>query len=236
MLSGRVTDETGAVGEPSGLAIDSKFLIGVSPTSPRGLPDRRRTGVACILSAIRAVSAPSHDLSGTLDDSRITSDVQSAIRALTPSLTPPLTTTLDRFSYDDDIVRKFLFATLLWGAVGMLVGLLIALQLANPFFNFNTAWLSFGRLRPLHTNAVIFAFAGNAFFTGCYYSTQRLLKARMFSDALSRFHFWGWQAISTAASRSRRDCSTPRRPSSSVAPDVRQRSLGAGHGARRACW
>jgi cytochrome c oxidase cbb3-type subunit I/II len=107
--------------------------------------------------------------------------------------------TLDRFSYDDDIVRKFLFATLIWGVVGMLVGLLIALQLANPLFNFNTAWLSFGRLRPLHTNAVIFAFAGNAFFTGCYYSTQRLLKARMFSDGLSRFHFWGWQAIIVSA-------------------------------------
>ena len=106
---------------------------------------------------------------------------------------------LDRFSYDDDIVRKFLFATLIWGVVGMLVGLLIALQLANPVFNFNTSWLSFGRLRPLHTNAVIFAFAGNAFFCGCYYSTQRLLKARMFSDGLSHFHFWGWQAIIVSA-------------------------------------
>jgi cytochrome c oxidase cbb3-type subunit I/II len=107
--------------------------------------------------------------------------------------------TLDRFSYDDDIVRKFLFATLIWGVVGMTVGLLIALQLANPIFNFNTQYLAFGRLRPLHTNAVIFAFAGNAFFMGCYYSTQRLLKARMFSDALSRFHFWGWQAIIVSA-------------------------------------
>ena len=106
---------------------------------------------------------------------------------------------LDRFSYDDDIVRKFLFATVIWGIVGMLVGLLVALQLANPIFNFGTSWLSFGRLRPLHTNAVIFAFAGNAFFTGCYYSTQRLLKARMFSDAMSKFHFWGWQAIIVAA-------------------------------------
>ena len=108
-------------------------------------------------------------------------------------------TSLDRFSYDDDIVRKFLFATLIWGVVGMLVGLLIALQLANPFFNFNTPWLSFGRLRPLHTNAVIFAFAGNAFFCGAYYSTQRLLKTRMFSDGMSRFHFWGWQAIIVSA-------------------------------------
>lgn len=106
---------------------------------------------------------------------------------------------LDRFSYDDAIVRKFLFATVIWGVVGMLVGLVIALQLANPVFNLGTSWLSFGRLRPLHTNAVIFAFAGNAFFTGCYYSTQRLLKARMYSDAMSKFHFWGWQAIIVAA-------------------------------------
>ena len=108
-------------------------------------------------------------------------------------------TSLDRFSYDDAIVRQFLFATLIWGVVGMLVGLLIALQLANPWFNLNTSWLSFGRLRPLHTNAVVFAFAGNAFFCGAYYSTQRLLKARMFSDAMSKFHFWGWQAIIVAA-------------------------------------
>src|SRR5690606_9375202 len=70
---------------------------------------------------------------------------------------------------------------------------------ANPVFNTELPWLSFGRLRPLHTNAVIFAFVGNAFFTGCYYSSQRLLKARMYSDFLSRFHFWGWQAIIVAA-------------------------------------
>ncbi len=106
---------------------------------------------------------------------------------------------LESFSYDDDIVRKFLWATFIWGLVGMLVGLIIALQLANPIFNTSLEWLSFGRLRPLHTNAVIFAFAGNAFFCGAYYSTQRLLKARMFSDFLSRFHFWGWQAIIVAA-------------------------------------
>ena len=105
---------------------------------------------------------------------------------------------LDSFSYDDAIVRKFLIATFAWGLVGMLVGLVIALQLAVPALNVGE-WLTFGRLRPLHTNAVIFAFAGNAFFTGAYYSTQRLLKARMFSDRLSRFHFWGWQAIIVAA-------------------------------------
>ena len=105
---------------------------------------------------------------------------------------------LDSFSYDDDIVRKFLFATIIFGLVGMLVGLIIALQLANPIFNFGPI-LTFGRLRPLHTNAVIFAFAGNAWFCGAYYATQRLLKTRMWSDKLSRFHFWGWQAIIVAA-------------------------------------
>jgi cytochrome c oxidase cbb3-type subunit I/II len=110
-----------------------------------------------------------------------------------------MSTHVDTFSYDDAIVRKFLWATIIWGLVGFTVGLLIALQLANPIFNFDVSWLSFGRLRPLHTNAVIFAFAGNAIFTGAYYSTQRLLKTRMFSDRLSAFHFWGWQAIIVAA-------------------------------------
>jgi cytochrome c oxidase cbb3-type subunit I/II len=107
-------------------------------------------------------------------------------------------TRLESFSYDDEIVRKFLFATILWGFVGMLVGLIVAIQLAWPALNF-TSWHSFGRLRPLHTNAVIFAFAGNAMFTGIYYSTQRLLKARMYSDGLSKAHFWGWQLIIVSA-------------------------------------
>jgi cytochrome c oxidase cbb3-type subunit I/II len=100
--------------------------------------------------------------------------------------------------YDDDIVRKFVVVTLVWGAVGMLVGLWIALQLAVPDLNFGP-YFTFGRLRPLHTNAVIFAFAGNAIFAAVYYSSQRLLKARMFSDLLSRLHFWGWQAIIVGA-------------------------------------
>jgi cytochrome c oxidase cbb3-type subunit I/II len=108
-------------------------------------------------------------------------------------------TRLDSFRYDDAIVRKFLVATFAWGLIGMLAGLWIGLQLAFPVLNFDLPWLSFGRLRPLHTNAVIFAFAGNAIFTGVYYSTQRLLKARMFSDLLSNLHFWGWQAIIVAA-------------------------------------
>ena len=106
---------------------------------------------------------------------------------------------LERFSYDDDIARKFMAASMLWGVVGMLVGVLAALQLADPRFNLGLEWLSFGRIRPLHTNAVIFAFAGNAIFAAVYYSSQRLLKARMFSDLLSRIHFWGWQLIIVAA-------------------------------------
>ncbi|MBC8369625.1 MAG: cytochrome-c oxidase, cbb3-type subunit I [Planctomycetes bacterium] len=106
---------------------------------------------------------------------------------------------MERFSYDDDIVRKFMFASVGWGIVGMLVGILIALQLADPAFNLGLEWTSFGRLRPLHTNAVIFAFAGNGIFAAVYYSSQRLLKARMFSDKLSRIHFWGWQGIIASA-------------------------------------
>jgi cytochrome c oxidase cbb3-type subunit I/II len=106
---------------------------------------------------------------------------------------------METFTYDDGIARKFLFASVVWGIVGMLVGVIAALQLAAPAFNFDLSFLTFGRLRPLHTNAVIFAFAGNGFFCAAYYSTQRLLKARMFSDALSAIHFWGWQAIIVAA-------------------------------------
>ena len=105
---------------------------------------------------------------------------------------------LDVFRYDDRTVRWFVLATVVWGFVGMLVGALLALQLPFPEANLGQ-YLTFGRLRPLHTNAVIFAFAGNAIFAAIYYSTQRLCKARMFSDALSRFHFWGWQAIIVAA-------------------------------------
>ncbi|MCB0317972.1 MAG: cytochrome-c oxidase, cbb3-type subunit I [Bdellovibrionales bacterium] len=106
---------------------------------------------------------------------------------------------VESFKYDDAIVRKFIIVTILWGVVGMLVGVIIAAQLAYPALNFDLPWLTFGRLRPLHTNAVIFAFAGNAVFAGMYYSTQRLLKTRMWSDKLSAIHFWGWQLIIVAA-------------------------------------
>ncbi len=105
----------------------------------------------------------------------------------------------DTFKYDDSIVKKFLFATVLWGLVALLLGVFIASQLANWKLNFGISWLTFGRLRPLHTNAAIFAFAGNAIFAGIYHSSQRLLKTRMASDALSKIHFWGWQLIIVCA-------------------------------------
>ncbi len=106
---------------------------------------------------------------------------------------------MEKFVYDDAIVRKFTFATIIWGVIGMLVGVIIALELVVPTLNLDLPYVTFGRLRPLHTNAVIFAFAGNAIFAAVYYSTQRLLKARMFSDFLSKLHFWGWQLIIVGA-------------------------------------
>ncbi|RLD62326.1 MAG: cytochrome C oxidase Cbb3 [Bacteroidetes bacterium] len=105
----------------------------------------------------------------------------------------------EKFFYDNQIVKLFGLATIFWGIVAMLTGLTIATQLAWPIFNFDWQYTTFGRLRPLHTNAIIFAFVGNAFFTGAYYSIQRLLKARMFNDILSKTHFWGWQLIITLA-------------------------------------
>lgn len=106
---------------------------------------------------------------------------------------------LERFYYDNKIVRNFLYATIVWGVVGMLVGLLLAFLFLFPNLTYGIEWLSFGRLRPLHTNAVIFAFIGNALFGGIYYSLQRLLKTRMYSNALSKINFWGWQLIIVAA-------------------------------------
>ena len=106
---------------------------------------------------------------------------------------------LEKFNYDNKIVRNFAIATVLWGIIGMLVGLLIALQLFSPDMNLGNQYTTFGRIRPLHTNAVIFAFVGNGIFMGVYYSLQRLLKARMFSDLLSNIHFWAWQLIIVSA-------------------------------------
>ncbi|MBT8243790.1 MAG: cytochrome-c oxidase, cbb3-type subunit I [Winogradskyella sp.] len=106
---------------------------------------------------------------------------------------------IQQFYYDNKVVKKFLYATILWGVVGMLVGLILAFMFLFPNMTDGISWLSFGRLRPLHTNAVIFAFVGNAIFAGVYYSTQRLLKARMFSDFLSNFNFWAWQLLIVGA-------------------------------------
>ncbi len=105
---------------------------------------------------------------------------------------------LEKFQYDNTVVRNFLYATVIFGIVGMLAGLTVALQFVFPGLNF-TQYLSFGRLRPLHTNAIIFAFVGNGIFAGVYYSLQRLLKTRMWSDALTSINFWGWQLIIVAA-------------------------------------
>jgi cytochrome c oxidase cbb3-type subunit I/II len=106
---------------------------------------------------------------------------------------------VETFEYDNRIVNKFALATIFWGVVGMLVGLLVAILLYFPDYLGHLPILSYGRLRPVHTNAVIFAFAGNAIFMGVYYSLQRLLKTRMYSDLLSNINFWGWQLIIVAA-------------------------------------
>jgi cytochrome c oxidase cbb3-type subunit I/II len=105
----------------------------------------------------------------------------------------------ENFYYDNKIVRNFGIATVIWGIIGMTVGLIAAIQLFHPGANMHNQFTTFGRIRPLHTNAVIFAFVGNAIFMGVYYSLQRLLKARMFSDVLSQIHFWGWQLIIVSA-------------------------------------
>jgi cytochrome c oxidase cbb3-type subunit I/II len=109
------------------------------------------------------------------------------------------TPVIDTFAYDNQIVARFITATAVWGVVAFLVGLIVALKLVFPDFLGFIPELSYGRLRPLHTNAAIFAFAGNAIFVGVYYSLQRLCKARMFNDTLSSIHFWGWQLIIVSA-------------------------------------
>ncbi len=102
-------------------------------------------------------------------------------------------------NYNYKVVKQFAIATVVWGVVGMLVGVIIAAQLAWPALNFDTAWLTYGRLRPLHTNAVIFAFGGCALFATSYYVVQRTCQVRLFSDTLASITFWGWQLVIVAA-------------------------------------
>jgi cytochrome c oxidase cbb3-type subunit I/II len=104
---------------------------------------------------------------------------------------------LEKFSYDNKIVKQFAIATIIWGLAGMTIGLYIALELIFPSLNF-ISFASFGRIRPVHTNAVAFAFVGNGIFMGVYYSLQRLCKTRMYNDTLSKVHFWVWQLIIVA--------------------------------------
>ena len=106
---------------------------------------------------------------------------------------------VERFQYDDGIVRKFVWATTLWGLIGMLVGVILAAQLAWPALNFDIPYLSYGRLRPLHTNAVIFAFGGCALFATSYYVVQRTSRVGLFLPGLAAFTFWGWQLVILAA-------------------------------------
>ncbi len=110
-----------------------------------------------------------------------------------------MTTRLTTIEYNDKVVRQFMLASITWGLVAMLAGVFIACELSFHVLNLNTSWLTFGRLRPLHTNAAIFAFVGNMIFAGIYHSTQRLVRTRLASDFLSSLHFWGWQLIIVAA-------------------------------------
>ncbi|MDI9319456.1 MAG: cytochrome-c oxidase, cbb3-type subunit I [Phycisphaerales bacterium] len=109
---------------------------------------------------------------------------------------------IQKFYYDNKLPKQFAIASIFWGAVGMLAGVLIAFQLAFPALNFGIEYTTFGRVRPIHTNAVIFAFVGNGIFTAIYYSMPRLLKTPMWSNALGKIHFWGWQLIIVAAALS----------------------------------
>jgi len=110
-----------------------------------------------------------------------------------------MSTAFDHPEYNYKVVRQFAIMTVVWGIVGMAAGVLIAAQLAWPALNFDTPWLSFGRLRPLHTNAVIFAFGGCALFATSYYIVQRTCRTRLFSDTLASFTFWGWQLVILSA-------------------------------------
>lgn len=106
---------------------------------------------------------------------------------------------IESFKYDNTVTKNFMYATIVWGITAFIIGLTIAIQLYLPALNLGIPWLTYSHLRPLHTNAAIFAFVGNAIFMGVYYSMQRLLKTRMYSDLLGKLHFWGWQLIIVSA-------------------------------------
>ncbi|WP_312572863.1 cbb3-type cytochrome c oxidase subunit I, partial [Stutzerimonas balearica] len=106
-----------------------------------------------------------------------------------------MSTAISETAYNYKVVRQFAIMTVVWGIVGMGLGVFIAAQLVWPALNLDLPWTSFGRLRPLHTNAVIFAFGGSALFATSYYVVQRTSQARLFSDSLAAFTFWGWQAV-----------------------------------------
>ena len=108
-----------------------------------------------------------------------------------------MTTTQEMYNYK--VVRQFAIMTVIWGIVGMLVGVYIAAEMAWPVLNFDLPYLSFGRLRALHTNAVVFAFGGSALFASSYYVVQRTCHTRIFSDKLAAFTFWGWQVVILSA-------------------------------------
>ena len=110
-----------------------------------------------------------------------------------------MSTAAEHPTYNYKVVRQFAIMTVVWGIVGMAVGVLIASQLVWPALNFDTAWLTYGRLRPLHTNAVIFAFGGCALFCTSYYIVQRTCQTRLISDKLAAVTFWGWQLVIVAA-------------------------------------
>ncbi|WP_201026531.1 cbb3-type cytochrome c oxidase subunit I, partial [Pseudomonas aeruginosa] len=110
-----------------------------------------------------------------------------------------MSTAISQTAYNYKVVRQFAVMTVVWGVIGMGLGVLIAAQLVWPELNFDLPWTSFGRLRPLHTNAVIFAFGGCALFATSYYVVQRTSQARLISDTLAAFTFWGWQAVIVGA-------------------------------------
>src|SRR5580765_6547690 len=126
---------------------------------------------------------------------RISASRHDGLQSMNETVTTAGTATAAAATYNDRVVRQFAIMTIVWGVVGMAVGVLLAAQLIWPALNFDTPWLTYSRLRPLHTNAVIFAFGGSALFACSYYIVQRTCHVRLFSDKLAAFTFWGWQLV-----------------------------------------